>query len=83
MSTITIAISDTMKDWIDAKAQSGDFKDPADYVVDLIRREQERANKITSMQTLLDEGLASGIGHRSKQELLEAALTNFRATREG
>ena len=81
MSTITIAISDTMKDWIDAKAQSGDFKDPADYVVDLIRR--ERANKITSMQALVDEGLASGIGNRSKQELFDAALTNFRARRDG
>ncbi|NBB50239.1 type II toxin-antitoxin system ParD family antitoxin [Rhizobium sp. CRIBSB] len=83
MSTITIAITDAMKEWIDAKAQSGDFQGPADYVVDLIRREQERANKITLMQALVDEGLASGIGHRSKQELLEAALTNVRARREG
>lgn len=82
MSTITIAITDAMKEWIDAKAQSGDFQGPADYVVDLIRREQERANKITSMQALVDEGLASGIGHRSKQELLEAALTNVRVRRE-
>ena len=54
MSTITIEITDAMKEWIDAKAQSGDFKGPADYVVDLIRRELERANKITSMQALLD-----------------------------
>jgi len=42
-------------------------------VLDLIRRDQERGEKIAAMQRLVDEGLQSGIGDRSQEALFASA----------
>lgn len=55
----------------------------SDYVLDLIRKDQERSNKIAAMQRHADEGLQSGLGSRSKEELFEGALTRTAAPRGG
>lgn len=39
----------------------GRYSNVSDYVRDLIRREQERGDKIAQMQRLVDEARASGI----------------------
>ena len=44
----------------ESQAETGRYSNSSDYVRDLIRKDQERAAKIAAMQTLIDEGLASG-----------------------
>lgn len=44
------------------------------YVRDLIRKDQERNDKIAAMQRLVDEGLESGVGKRSKDAIFAAAM---------
>jgi antitoxin ParD1/3/4 len=83
MSTITIAISDDMKEWLNGKTRSGEFADSSAYVSDLIRRDQERSAKIAAMQTAVDAGLASGLGNRTADELFEAAQRQARTVRGG
>jgi antitoxin ParD1/3/4 len=45
-------------------------------VRDLIRKDQMRSDKIAAMQRFVDEGLQSGPGSRSQDELFAAALAN-------
>ncbi len=75
MATMNVSLPDQMKDWVESRAQTGRFSNASDYVRDLIRKDQERADKITAMQGLIDEGLASGIGNRSMTKLRVAAET--------
>ncbi|HZG30625.1 type II toxin-antitoxin system ParD family antitoxin [Rhizobium sp. C1] len=74
MATMNVSLPDPMKEWVEGQAQSGRYANASDYVRDLIRRDQERADKISAMQRFVDEGLASGIGERTRDELFEAAL---------
>lgn len=60
MATMNVSLPDPMKEWVEAQAATGRYANASDYVRDLIRRDQERAAKIASMQSLMDEGLASG-----------------------
>ena len=73
MATMNVSLPDRMKDWVEAQAQTGRYSNASDYVRDLIRRDQEKNEKIATMQRLVDEGLASGIGTRSMDDLLRAA----------
>lgn len=81
MATMNVSLPDQMKDWVEAQARSGQYSNSSDYVRDLIRRDQERRARIAHMQGLVDEGLASGVGTRSKDEMFKAARSRARADR--
>lgn len=83
MSTITIAIPDNLTEWISRKTQSGEYADSSDYVSDLIRRDQERSGKIAAIQTAVTDGLASGVGERTADELFETARQRARTAGGG
>lgn len=81
MATMNVSLPDLMKEWVEAQAETGRYANASDYVRDLIRRDQERNDKIAAMQRLVDEGLESGEGKRSKDELFAAALERAEAPR--
>ena len=73
MATMNVSLPDPMKAWVEDQVAEGRFGNSSDYVRDLIRRDQERSDKITQMQKLIDEGLSSGIGTMSMDEIFDAA----------
>lgn len=73
MATMNVSLPDPMKDWVEAQARTGRYSNASDYVRDLIRRDQELADKIAELQRLVTEGLESGISTLSKADILEAA----------
>lgn len=73
MATMNVSLPDLMKEWVEAQARAGRYSNASDYVRDLIRRDQERADRIAALQQLVDEGFESGVSGRSKADLLEAA----------
>lgn len=81
MATMNVSLPDGMKIWVEAQSQTGRYSNASDYVRDLIRRDQERTDKIVAMQKLVDEGLASGIGTRSKGEIFDAARKRANPTK--
>ena len=81
MATMNVSLPDPMKDWVEAQAQSGRYSNASDYVRDLIRRDQERREKITAMQILVDDGLASDAGTRSMEQLRQDAIALHRDSR--
>lgn len=74
MATMNVSLPESMKEWVDAQANTGRYANASDYIRHLIRLDQERTDKIAVMQRLIDAGLESGIGDRSPEALFEAAL---------
>ena len=80
MATMNLSLPDPMRDWVEAQAKDGRYADGSDYVRDLIRKDQQRSDKIAAMQRHVDEGLKNGIGSRSGEELFAAAQDRVRNT---
>lgn len=60
MATMNISVPDPMRDFVQAQIEGGKYASTSDYVRDLIRKDQERKEKITAMQAAITEGLKSG-----------------------
>lgn len=74
MATMNVSLPDAMKDWVEAQTETGRYANASDYVRDLIRKDQERNDKIAAMQRFVDDGLNSGVGNRSKDALFVEAV---------
>lgn len=79
MATMNISLPDPMKAWVEDQAKDGRYSNSSDYVRDLIRRDQIRAEKIANMQRLVDEAYASGISDRSFDEIIAEARAQAEA----
>lgn len=73
MATMNVSLPDAMKAWVEDQAGSGRYSNASDYVRDLIRRDQERADKLAALQRLVDEAEAGGASSSSMGEILLAA----------
>jgi antitoxin ParD1/3/4 len=71
---MNVSLPDQMKAWVEGQTQTGRYGNASDYVRDLIRRDQERAAKIASMQRLVNEGRASGVYDGSMADIRAEAL---------
>jgi len=74
MATMNVSLPEPMKDWVEAQSRTGRYANASDYVRDLIRKDQDRAEKIAQMQQLINEGLDSGEGSRTMDQLREDAI---------
>lgn len=81
MATMNISLPDAMKDWVEAQARTGRYSNASDYVRDLIRRDQERADTLAELQALLTQGLESGVSDRTIDDVLKAARQKAQAVR--
>lgn len=70
MAKLTIALPAALNDWVEAQAANGLYTDAEDYVRDLIRKDQKRATADLEFQSLVDDGLASGITDESMSDIL-------------
>jgi antitoxin ParD1/3/4 len=73
MATMNVSLPDPMKDWVEGQTRTGRYSNASDYVRDLIRRDQERLEKIAHMQRLVSEGLESGVSDQSMSDIEAAA----------
>ena len=83
MATMNVSLSDAMKDWVEGRAETGRYSNASDYVRDLIRRDQERTDKIAVMQRLIDEAEESGVSSNSMDDILAAARRRLQAATDG
>lgn len=81
MATMNVSLPDQMKEWVEAQAETGRYANASDYVRDLIRKDQERTDKIAAMQRFVDDGLKTGVGKRSKDALFSEAVKRAKKPR--
>lgn len=73
MATMNVSLPDGMKVWVESQTKTGRYSNASDYVRDLIRRDQERAEKIAHMQSLVTEALESGVSDQSMDDIRRQA----------
>jgi antitoxin ParD1/3/4 len=61
--TITVDISDELREFIDSQVQSGDYRTQSEVLRDALRllREKQAASRLEALKALLAEGAGSGI----------------------
>jgi antitoxin ParD1/3/4 len=74
---MNISLPDPMKAWIEAQSATGRYSNASDFVRDLVRREQERHEKIAAMQTLVDEARAGGVSNMTMADIRESVLQDL------
>ena len=79
---LNISVPDALKNWIDTRLAQGRFSSPSDYVRDLVRRDQERADEIAWVQAMIDEGMASETLGQDPRDVIDEILAQGRAQRE-
>ena len=75
MATMNVSLPDKMKQWVEDQVATGRYGNASDYVRDLVRRDQERAEAREKLQQMVDEALASGVNQRTAEELLEQVMS--------
>ena len=80
MSTLrkTITVTEQQGAWIKSRIKDGDFTNDSEYLRDLIRRDQERAQKIANMQRLVTEGIESGMSNKTPEQIMAEAKQTMR-----
>jgi len=73
MATMNVSLPDAMKEWVEQQSKGSRYSNASDYVRDLIRKDQDRNDKIAAMQKLVSEGLESGISASAMSDVLRAA----------
>ena len=81
MGTMTVSLPESMREWIDAQVEDGDFATPGDYLGDLVRQDQEK--RLEKLRRIVDEGLASGISTRTFEERIAEGDRIIRERRTG
>jgi antitoxin ParD1/3/4 len=59
MATMNVSLPAPMKAWVEERSVDGRYANSSDYVRDLIRKDQERAESIAEIQALIDQGIES------------------------
>mgnify|MGYP005808117939 CR=1 FL=1 len=73
MATMNVSLPDAMKDWVEGRAGTGRYSNASDYVRDLIRRDQERVDKLAALQQLIQLGEESGASDLSAADIIAKA----------
>jgi len=79
---LNISVPDGLKDWIDLRLAEGRFSSPSDYVRDLVRRDQERADETAWVQAMIDEGMASETLGKDPRDVIDEIVAQGRKQRE-
>ena len=80
MAQLNISVPDALKGWIDTRLAQGRFSSPSDYVRDLVRRDQERADETAWVQSMIDEGLASQTLGQDPRDVIDTIITEGRTS---
>lgn len=81
MATMNVSLPDPMKEWVEARAKTGRYSNASDYVRDLIRKDQDRQATLDELQTLVTEGMESGIAKPFDVETFVARMRRKHGTR--
>ena len=75
MTDLSISMPPALQTWVDSRLAEGSYADAAEYLRDLVRRDQAGSvNDRQWLKAMIDEGLASGVLDRESEEVLDEIL---------
>jgi antitoxin ParD1/3/4 len=69
MAQLNVSLPEGLKKWADARVAEGRYSSPSDYIRDLVRRDQDKAEELAWLQAEIDKGRASPVDPRSIDEI--------------
>jgi antitoxin ParD1/3/4 len=82
MTEMTISVSPALKQWIDERVALGQYADAADYVRDLLWRDQEQAaDEAEWLKAMINQGRASGRLNQNPKDVLREIMAEHPANR--
>ncbi len=72
MATMNVSLPDEMKEWVEAMVASGRYANASDYVRDVIRKDQDKQEKIAHWKALIAEADANGMSELGLDEAFDA-----------
>lgn len=74
MATMNISLPEQMKAWVEAQTADGRYSNSSDVIRDIIRRAQEREEKIAKFQLMVDEARAGGVSPNMPEDIRQRVL---------
>jgi antitoxin ParD1/3/4 len=74
MATMNISLPEQMKAWVEAQTADGRYSNSSDVIRDMIRRAQEREEKIAKFQQIVDEARAGGVSPDMPEDIRRRVL---------
>ena len=81
MPQLNISVPEGLKQWADKRVAGGRYASTSDYVRDLVRRDQERADETAWVQAMIDEGLASATVGQDPRDVIDSIVGEGRKPR--
>jgi antitoxin ParD1/3/4 len=72
MAQMDVSITDDLLAWAEQRVADENYVSVNAYLVDLIRRDQERTERLAWLRAEIEKGFASGVSTRSLQDILAA-----------
>lgn len=79
MATMNVSLPDPMKQWVEEQSASGKYANASDYIRDLIRRDQVRAENERCLREIVDNARASGVSEQTFKEIIADARARYPA----
>lgn len=70
MTQLTISMPAALQSWVESRISEGEYADAADYLRDLVRRDQAATAERQWVKEMVDEGLRSGVIDRDPREII-------------
>jgi antitoxin ParD1/3/4 len=74
MAQMNVSLPEGLKAWVDQCVADGRFASASDYVRDLLRKDQDRAERLARLRAAIDHGRESGVSTRSLQDIYDAHM---------
>ena len=82
MRSLNVDLPAALDRWVGIRVAEGRYADAAEYLRDLVRRDQEMADDDAQwLKAMIDEGLRSGVIDEEPEAVVEAIIAERRAGR--
>lgn len=73
----SISVTDEQHAWVKNQIELGNYGNESEVFRDLIRKEQQRQDKIAQLQRLITEGIESGYSEKTVSQIWAEARKNY------
>ena len=77
MTSLSVSMPPALQNWVDLRIAEGEYADAADYLRDLVRRDQ--AEDIRWVRAMIAQGEASGYLDASPETIIEEIIAELPA----
>lgn len=67
----SITFTEQQEKWIKKQIEDGHFTNDSEYIRNLVKRDQARNNKLSSLKKAIDEGFESGVSDKTISDIIK------------